>query len=60
MINTLFRYTLLNELKDKIIQENDYLQKQNERLMMENEELNRDSMYTKARFDQNLCTTVCM
>jgi hypothetical protein len=41
------RYALLNELKDKITQENDYLQKQNDHLLRENDELNKDTLATK-------------
>ncbi len=39
------RYSLLNELKDKIAIESEYLQQQNAHLMSENEKLNKDSLH---------------
>ena len=41
------RYTLLNELKDKITQENEFLQNQNTRLFQENEAATKDSATAK-------------
>lgn len=38
------RYSLLNELKEKIDLENQYLQQQNDKLMAENQSLNKNTL----------------
>jgi hypothetical protein len=39
------RYGLINELKDKIMVENEYLQKQNTHLIRENQLLNKETLH---------------